>query len=86
MNNNQSQVHSCSECKYSYIKNILKIKYNEDEDKEIEEYIYMMQNKYKYNMCSVCILDDYFKRCSSCNVWTGDGSTCGMCKQLQEDD
>ena len=81
------KVHQCSKCQTNYIKSLYKEKYEDYEDKEIEEYIYLMQNKYNSDLCSMCLTEQYCMglKCPGCSMETGDGSTCMMCFQWEDD-
>lgn len=53
-----------------------------EDDKDVQTYISTMQCK--FNLCQLCAMDEFFKRCPGCNVNMGTRHLCGMCKQWDD--
>jgi hypothetical protein len=80
MNNRSIQ---CEQCETT--DNVMTVDNKADEeDRDIQTYISTMQSK--YNLCQLCAMSEFFKRCPGCNVDMGSRQLCGMCKQWDGDE
>jgi len=69
MNNRSIQ---CEQCETT--DNVMTVDNKADEeDRDIQTYISTMQSK--YNLCQLCAMSEFFKRCPGCNVDMGSSGT-----------